>query len=100
MCYELGITRVHFEGDAKGVVDVVNSGDMEISWMGHVIADIKMEIQEFEGWEITFVKREGNQVPHLLAKPTVQHVHNTTWREAPLDCICETLLLEKFALVS
>jgi ribonuclease HI len=51
LCHELGITKVHFEGDAKGVVDMVNSSDVDISWMEHVIADIKMEIQEFEGWQ-------------------------------------------------
>jgi hypothetical protein len=65
--------------------------------MGHVIVDIKMKVQEFffffffwqkiqdfKGWQIMFIKREGYQVAHLLAKSAVQHVLNsTTWREAP-----------------
>jgi hypothetical protein len=54
-----------------------------------------MEIQALEGWQITFVRRKGNQVAHL-----VKHDFKTTWGGMPPNYICDTLLLEKFTLVS
>ena len=47
LCREMGLSKVHFEGDAKSIVDFVNSELVDSSWMGHVIEDIKVEIQVF-----------------------------------------------------
>lgn len=35
LCREMGLTRVHFEGDVKSVIDSVNSVNVDSSWMGH-----------------------------------------------------------------
>jgi ribonuclease HI len=45
MCREMGYSKIHLEGDAKGVIKVVNSKDADRSWMGHLIEDIKVELQ-------------------------------------------------------
>jgi hypothetical protein len=45
MCHEMGYSKIHLEGDAKGVIEVVNSKDDDRSWMGHLIEDIKVELQ-------------------------------------------------------
>lgn len=57
----------------------------------HVVEDIKLEIQAFQQWQITFVRKEGNQVAHLLAKYVVKHVKNISWRETPPECIRDAL---------
>jgi hypothetical protein len=68
LCHEMGLSKIHFEGDAKSIVDSVNSELVDSSWMGHVIEDIKVEIQVFYQWQFSFVGREGNKVAHLRAK--------------------------------
>jgi hypothetical protein len=44
LCCEMGFSMVHLEGDAKGVVDMVNLGEADKSWLGHLIEDIKKEL--------------------------------------------------------
>jgi hypothetical protein len=58
LCRELGCSKVHLECDAKGVIDAVNSKDADKSWMGHMIENIKVELQSFVHWQLPFVKRE------------------------------------------
>jgi ribonuclease HI len=71
LCHEMGFLGVHLEGDAKFVVNAINSVDVDKSWLGHVIEDIKVELKSLAHWKMTFVKREGNQVAHNLAKYVV-----------------------------
>ena len=61
-CHKLNLSRVHFEGDTKSVIDSVNSEEMDCGWMGHIIVDIKLKLQTFSNC---------NQVAHLLAKYVV-----------------------------
>jgi ribonuclease HI len=100
VCRAMGLSKVHFEGDAKIVVDSVNSGMMDTGWMGHLIADIKLEIQAFDEWQLSFIGREGNKVAHLLANYAVKNGGNSVWNSIPPDCIRETLLLESSAPVA
>ena len=100
LCRESGIRRVQFEGDAKGVIDVVLLDEVDRGWMGHVIADTKQELQEFEDKLITFVKRDGNRVAaYILAKSAAKVVLNNTSHITPPDCISDSLVLEQLALV-
>jgi hypothetical protein len=48
------------EGDAKSVIDSVHSDMVYSSGVGHLIEDIKFEIQASQQWKLTFIKREGN----------------------------------------
>jgi hypothetical protein len=41
----MGFMRVYIEGDAKIVLDAVNSVDVDKSCLGHVIDDIKVELK-------------------------------------------------------
>jgi hypothetical protein len=64
---------VHIEGNAKSMIDSVNSVETDSSWIGHIVEDIKLELRAFQQWQLTFTRREGNQVAHLLAKYAVEH---------------------------
>lgn len=71
---ELGLQNVHFQGDAKSVVDAVNCVEDDRSRMGHVMEDLKVEVQSILQWKMSFIKREGNNVAHVLAKYMVHSV--------------------------
>jgi ribonuclease HI len=99
-CHELNLSRVHFEGDAKSVIYAMNSEEVDCGWMGHIIANIKLELRTFQQWQLTFTRREGNQVAHLLTKYAVDCNQDFYWRNMPPECICDALLLEQSALVA
>jgi hypothetical protein len=93
-----GAPRIHLEGDAKIVVDAVNSNEEDRSWVGHLFEDIKGELSSFDGWRMSFVRRDGNDVAHKLARFAVNHNATETWSGAAPDCICELVALEQLAL--
>jgi hypothetical protein len=83
----MGFLRVHLEGDAKIVVDTVNSVNVDKSWLGHVIEDIKVELKsQISG--------------HNLAKYAVMNCISNDWRDTLPACIRNMLVLEQFALVA
>jgi ribonuclease HI len=98
MCREMGYSKLHLEGDAKAVIDAVHSTEVDRSWMGHLIEDVKVELQAVLYWQLTFVRREGNKVAHDLAKFALTHSTAETWHDMPPGCIHDTLLLEQAAL--
>jgi ribonuclease HI len=68
VCKEMGFSKVHFEGDAKVVIDAVNSLKPDKSYKGLVVEDIRQELQGMEHLQMTFVHQEGNHAAHTLAK--------------------------------
>jgi hypothetical protein len=62
LCKEMGFLRVHFEGDAKSVIDLEHSDGVDNSGMGHLIVDIKWELRDFHQWKLTFVKGGGGGI--------------------------------------
>jgi hypothetical protein len=94
----MGYSKLHLEGHAKAVIDAVHSTEVDRSWMGHLIEDVKVELQAVLHWQLTFVRREGNKVAHDLAKFALTHCTAETWHDVPPVCIHDTLLLEHLAL--
>jgi hypothetical protein len=92
-------TRLHLEGDAKGVVDAVKNEAVDYSKLGHLVADIKMSLREFLQWKINFVGRESNSAAHSLAKLAVRTNVERICKEVLPDCIRDIVLLEQAALV-
>jgi hypothetical protein len=74
--------KVQFEGDAKVVVDAVNSGEIDRRRIGHLRA---------ESWKMRYAQRGNNSAAHGLAK--------YAWVVLP-DCIRDILLShdQQFAL--
>jgi ribonuclease HI len=69
---EVGLDRVCLEGDAKNVVDALNSIDANWSKISHIVEDAKILLQKFTSWEVTFVNCEANFGAHNLAKLAAQ----------------------------
>jgi ribonuclease HI len=55
---ELGFQRLYLEGDAKIVVDTVLSTEPDWSRKGHLVEDIRVELQSLQCWKMVYVRRE------------------------------------------
>ena len=64
LCVSLGLQRVIFEGDSKGVVDGIHSTTKDWSHKRMMLVDIRMQLQNVSQWWVEFVCREDNQVAH------------------------------------
>jgi ribonuclease HI len=95
LCRDLDLMRVHFEGDAKTVVEAINSTDVDWSSWGHLVADVHMELQELYQWKCTHVRRDGNLAAHTLAKYAIQNAVEKRWCDDLPECIKELLSLER-----
>jgi hypothetical protein len=85
----MGLKKIHFEGDAKSVVDAVNDVGTDRSSLGLVIEDIRKELNSLAMWKMTFIRREGNHVAHQLAKYVVLSGNSNSWCATAPACICE-----------
>jgi ribonuclease HI len=90
-CQELGMEQIKLEGDAKLVIDAVQSRRQDDSNKGHLIADILLVLGTFQQWEMIHVRREGNNVAHRLATFVVHENVNRVWLNDPLECIRDPL---------
>jgi hypothetical protein len=66
-------------GDAKQVVDDVNSVSQNLIVAGHFVDGIKEEILGLRHASVVHVGREANNVAHCLTKEASTHVIDTVW---------------------
>jgi hypothetical protein len=98
LCRTMGYARVHFEGDAKAIIDAINSSDCDLSSLGHIVADVRVGVEGLSQWQFTFVRRNGNLAAHTLSKFATLYALDRTWRDERPDCIKETIFLGQSAL--
>lgn len=67
-CSSLGHDWVQFVGDAKTVVDTMNSNEPNWSNKGHIIDAIQTNTRHFKHRQISHVTREANQIAHVLER--------------------------------
>jgi hypothetical protein len=81
------------EGDAQVIVNAVMTEASDWSRVGHLIDDIRAALQPFTSWTMAYVRREGNQPAHLLARMA-------TTNEVDMERSCDfpDVLREKCAL--
>ncbi|XP_042958109.1 uncharacterized protein LOC122293655 [Carya illinoinensis] len=77
--------RGELEGDAKVVVEAINSRPFNSSWDGQVIKDIKAAMQDQPGWSVAFVRREGNGAAHAAARLALSLDTEGVWVEEVLS---------------
>ena len=95
LCGEQGHDRVIFIGDAKSVVDAVNSEEQDWSRGGNVTEAIRAQIRSHPRWSFTYSNREANRVAHVLARWAIQQNRDARWSfEAP-TCVQELIVSEK-----
>ena len=98
-CRDLGMERIQLEGDAKIVIDAVNSWRQDDSSKGHLIVDILLALSSFPSWEMIYVRREGNKVAHGLAMFAVHEYVNLVWLTNPLECIRDPLQADIYVVI-
>ncbi|XP_042974694.1 uncharacterized protein LOC122306328 [Carya illinoinensis] len=72
MCFEMGMHQVIFEGDAKVVIDAINSKEMDSSWHGQETEDLQQWMAAHPFWRLFFVYRSANQAAHAAAKEAIK----------------------------
>jgi ribonuclease HI len=93
-CKDVGFYEIILEGDAKQVVDDVNSRSPKQDVSGLFVEGIKMEMQELRGVSIAHVNREANNVAHLLAKEASTLEMDGVWLEECPNFILNAVLRE------
>jgi ribonuclease HI len=80
-CREVGFFDVILEGDAKQVLQAINSNPHFLSKFGHFIESIHHEKRNFRSVDFSFIPREGNAVAHALAAEASKQKVNNAWLE-------------------
>ncbi|XP_059436591.1 uncharacterized protein LOC132169595 [Corylus avellana] len=96
-CKSLGLTRVQFEGDAQAAVDDINSSVRDMSSLGHVVDDIRTELQGVSLWKFTFVRRDGNRAAHLLSRFAASYAVDKISCDTPPVWLRDIICLEQIA---
>ncbi|KAF5479796.1 hypothetical protein F2P56_000588 [Juglans regia] len=95
LCGELNIHKAVFEGDARTIIEAVQSVKEENSVFGSLIDDIKFLFQNRLDWKIQFAYRERNIVAHTLAKSAIDLLEKTIWIEEVPDFAVRSLDSDK-----
>ncbi|XP_042979954.1 uncharacterized protein LOC122310138 [Carya illinoinensis] len=95
VCKDLAFSKVILEGDAEAVIKKVNNVEEDLSWMGHIIEDVKIVVKGRKDWKVRFIPREGNNVAHLLAKHALTLDGEVIWIEEGPNVITSSLIRDK-----
>jgi hypothetical protein len=66
--------------------------------MGVLVEDIKLELQSLQQWQLSFVRRESNQVAHTLTNIATRSFMNNMWLNEIPCCIVEIVRRERASL--
>lgn len=90
-----GFTSVHFEGDCKVLVNIIN-GDIVDTTIEGLCIDIHYWASLFQNFHLTFVKRSCNSVAHILAKKGCLNNSFFTGSSQPPGWLSELLYYDNF----
>lgn len=62
LCDELGLNKIEFAGDEKAIVNIVNGGATNHSWLVQITDDIKLRLTVKPIWSLTYYSRRGNNL--------------------------------------
>ena len=96
---ELGLSAVQVEGDAKNVVEAINSAGKNWSKIGHIVEDMQQLLRNFTQWKVDVVSRDANNAAHTLAKLAVSQGVNRLWMGVIPECIRQIVLAEQSASI-
>jgi hypothetical protein len=71
VCIDLGVQRLHLEGDALEVVQALQHQGSCWSRYGHLIDDSRIRLDSIQEWRVSHAQREANEVTHNLAKAAI-----------------------------
>ncbi|XP_071939813.1 uncharacterized protein [Coffea arabica] len=77
-----GWRNIIIQTDCKRIVDQIRDGKLNDHLAGAVLFDIMALSKDFSSCLFSFVKREGNNVSHQLAKFALKLVSEIAWKES------------------
>jgi hypothetical protein len=77
---ELGGSAIILEGDAKQVVEAINSDVSNVSRFGHLVEDIRLNLKSFPRWRCVFANRNANFAAHNLARGATRFIIDRDWK--------------------
>jgi hypothetical protein len=98
ICKEMGFSKVWLEGDAKIIVDALNSDASLLSRYSHLVEDTLCILQTFLSWSYGFVHREAHEAAYRLAKVANINISDRMGRDQTPDCISDIILMERSTL--
>ena len=78
--------QVHFELDAKGVVNAIASTNQDLSAFGSLVHHCRILLCESSGFKICYVRRQANVVAHTIARASHFYASPIVFTYS-LDCI-------------
>ncbi|XP_059436766.1 uncharacterized protein LOC132169828 [Corylus avellana] len=95
LCMALGMLNIRMEGDAKNVVDALNSREENWSRTGHLVDEARNLLKGFNIWDIKYVNRNANFAAHHIAKMAANVGIEKEWLGEIPDCISEIIRKEQ-----
>ncbi|XP_035546313.1 uncharacterized protein LOC118348520 [Juglans regia] len=68
---ELGLSQVIIEGDSLQVINALKREEERCNSASMFVEEAKHLLNFFAKWEVSYVRRNGNYIAHLLAKNTL-----------------------------
>jgi hypothetical protein len=62
---------------------------------GHLIEEIKFELQAFYGWKCCYMSRNFNMAAHGLSQEACKQFIGGTWNFSIPGAICDIVLMEQ-----
>jgi ribonuclease HI len=84
---DMGFEKISLEGDAKMIIEAVESEETDWSRRGHLIEYIRLALKSFACWKLTHVNRGVNQAAHELARLPAKQNMDMVWRHDSPECI-------------
>ncbi|XP_058213473.1 uncharacterized protein LOC131325298 [Rhododendron vialii] len=81
---EMGLRYIQLEGDSQQIINLIQKKEDSNIEVGVIIADVNKLRDSFEGSKVSFVRRVGNSVAHLVAKNAARGSGIRTWEYYPL----------------
>ena len=94
----MGMECINLKGDAKQVVEAINSPMMVWNRFGQLVEDTRWILHSLTSWKCTFVNQKANDAAHTLAKVAITNVGDRIWRDSTPNCINDIVLMEQLAL--
>ncbi|XP_026452092.1 uncharacterized protein LOC113352494 [Papaver somniferum] len=89
------LQRVIIDCDAEKVVNMLTKGDYHIPWRLHqIILQIRKHLKKVAEVKTVFIKKNGNNVAHALAKYALTR-HSNMWWFSPKPPCCIRVLFAR-----
>lgn len=95
LCHDLGLRRVHFEGDSLNIVSTFKKEELCWTRFEQLVNDSKLLFQDFVLVTVRHYRRTANIATHTLAKFALSERVNCVWLDESPPPIRSVILEEK-----